>query len=183
MYSRLVKTSTGESGIGERPDTDKYSNFGAALCLVESCLIYVIMQTVRSIVESHFQFKKHKKILTQIRAPIALSKATLNSLLLFLVNTEATMMMAGKSVYVPPHMRNRPSTPVQDAMPSKYNQLKMKKTKGQIKKAKKPMMMPVAIMDDTKVKPHCELFLADLPAPMRSVTTLAGQWYNFDIYM
>lgn len=88
-------------------------------------------------------------------------------------------MMAGKSVYVPPHMRNRPSTPVQDAMPSKYNQLKMKKTKGQIKKAKKPMMIPVAIMDDTKVKPHCELFLADLPAPMRSVTTLAGFFHPY----
>jgi len=87
-----------------------------------------------------------------------------------------------KPVYVPPHMRNR--TP--SAMPETTTKFtKTKKTKGQIKKAiKKPIMLSsysvnVITTDDSKVKPHCELFLADLPAPMRSVTTLAGFFHPY----
>lgn len=46
-----------------------------------------------------------------------------------------------------------------------------------MKKAKKVEQKPVN--PEPKVKPHCELFLADLPAPMRSVTTLAGFFHPY----
>merc|ERR1712130_366885 len=48
---------------------------------------------------------------------------------------------------------------------------KKAKTVKKVKKVQEPKVAPV---DEVKVKPHCELFLADLPAPMRSVTTLAA---------
>ena len=79
-------------------------------------------------------------------------------------------MIAGK--YVPPHMRNRPATAVAPPCEAKLNAKQTKKTK-KTKKAE-PVPKPAAQAEVPKVKPHCELFLADLPAPMRSVTTLAG---------
>lgn len=82
-------------------------------------------------------------------------------------------MIAGK--YVPPHMRNRPATAAAPPSELKFNQ-KTKKTK----KTKKVEAVPKpAAQEVPKVKPHCELFLADLPAPMRSVTTLAGFFHPY----
>jgi hypothetical protein len=78
-------------------------------------------------------------------------------------------MIAGK--YVPPHMRNRPATAAAPPSEHKFNQ-KTKKTK---KTKKVEAVQKPAAQEVPKVKPHCELFLADLPAPMRSVTTLAGR--------
>ena len=80
-------------------------------------------------------------------------------------------MIAGK--YVPPHMRNRPATAAAPPSEPKFNQ-KTKKTK---KTKKVEAVQKPAAQEVPKVKPHCELFLADLPAPMRSVTTLAGKLY------
>lgn len=84
-------------------------------------------------------------------------------------------MLAGK--YVPPHMRNRPAQVSEPT--TKFNQSKMKKTKVNLKKTKKVDLKPPTAIEETKVKPHCELFLADLPAPMRSVTTLAGFFHPY----
>ena len=85
-------------------------------------------------------------------------------------------MIAGK--YVPPHMRNRPATAAAPPSEPKFNQ-KTKKTK----KTKKVEAVPKpAAQEVPKVKPHCELFLADLPAPMRSVTTLAGNLSKIYFY-
>jgi hypothetical protein len=86
---------------------------------------------------------------------------------------ENMQMLAGK--YVPPHMRNRP---VQAEPVTRFNQTKPKKTKNGIKKIKKVEIKP-AVVEEIKVKPHCELFIADIPAPMRSVTTLAGFFHPY----
>lgn len=85
-------------------------------------------------------------------------------------------MMVGNK-YVPPHMRNRPAQVSEPT--TKFNQSKMKKTKVNPKKTKKVDLKPPTAIEETKVKPHCELFLADLPAPMRSVTTLAGFFHPY----
>jgi len=89
--------------------------------------------------------------------------------------TTTMQMIAGK--YVPPHMRNRPATAVAPPCEAKLNAKQTKKTK-KTKKAE-PVPKPAAQAEVPKVKPHCELFLADLPAPMRSVTTLAGFFHPY----
>ena len=80
-------------------------------------------------------------------------------------------MLAGK--YVPPHMRNRQPVSA-SAFPAETRMNQKPKKAKTVKKVKKVQEPKVAPVDEVKVKPHCELFLADLPAPMRSVTTLAG---------
>ena len=99
-------------------------------------------------------------------------------------------MVAGK--YVPPHLRNGAKktevTPFRDVCATL-------KQKSSIKSGKQPnpnMKSKKAIQRDLKkearkaekaekikeqgpmVKPHCELFLADLPPALRSLQTLAG---------
>jgi hypothetical protein len=74
-------------------------------------------------------------------------------------------------------MRNRPAPAAEPV--SRFNSLKPKKTKSGLKKIKKVEIKPVQVVEDVKVKPHCELFLADIPAPMRSVTTLAGFFHPY----
>lgn len=87
------------------------------------------------------------------------------------------MQMLAGNKYVPPHMRNRP-VPAAEPV-NRFSQLKPKKTKNGIKKIKKVEVKPVQVIEEIKVKPHCELFIADIPAPMRSVTTLAGFFHPY----
>ena len=85
----------------------------------------------------------------------------------------STMFVAGK--YVPPHMRQRPAG--LEAVPARAPGCNEPKRRNFSKKITKPKPVQVEApkVEEPKVKPHCELFLADLPAPMRSVTTLAGK--------
>ena len=85
----------------------------------------------------------------------------------------STMFVAGK--YVPPHMRTRPAG--LEAVPARAPGCPEPKRRNFTKKITKPKPVQVEApaVEEPKVKPHCELFLADLPAPMRSVTTLAGK--------
>jgi hypothetical protein len=85
-------------------------------------------------------------------------------------------MLAGK--YVPPHMRNRQPVSA-SAFPAETRMNQKPKKAKTVKKVKKVQEPKVAPVDEVKVKPHCELFLADLPAPMRSVTTLAGFFHPY----
>jgi hypothetical protein len=109
------------------------------------------------------------------------------------------MIVAGK--YVPPHMRNgaklEPSVlPFQSqkkttASPfakwsrqeknntnEKNKQLNKKnKTPTEPKKTEKAVEEPK--VEGPCVKPHCELFLADLPPSLRSVQTLAGFFHPY----
>ena len=102
-------------------------------------------------------------------------------------------MVAGK--YVPPHLRNGAKkaevTPFRDVCttPKQKPTLKSGKQTNPNMKSKK------AIQRDLKkearkaekaekikeqgpmVKPHCELFLADLPPALRSLQTLAGNLF------
>lgn len=68
-------------------------------------------------------------------------------------------------------MRNRPAG--LEAIPAKLQVSKPKSFK------KIPKAKSVEEIEEPRVKPHCELFLADLPAPMRSVTTLAGFFHPY----
>lgn len=99
-------------------------------------------------------------------------------------------MVAGK--YVPPHLRNGAKktevTPFRDV----YTTPKQKTTLKSGKQTNPNMKSKKAIQRDLKkearkaekaekikeqgpmVKPHCELFLADLPPALRSLQTLAG---------
>lgn len=105
------------------------------------------------------------------------------------------MMIAGK--YVPPHLRNGAKktevTPFRDVCttPKQKPTLKSGKQTNPNMKSKK------AIQRDLKkearkaekaekikeqgpmVKPHCELFLADLPPALRSLQTLAGFFHPY----
>jgi hypothetical protein len=84
-------------------------------------------------------------------------------------------ILAGK--YVPPHMRNRPAAASEPV--SRFSQ-KPKKSKSGLKKIKAvTAQVQPQVTDEIKVKPHCELFIADIPAPMRSVTTLAGFFHPY----
>lgn len=103
------------------------------------------------------------------------------------------MMVAGK--YVPPHLRNGAKktevTPFRDVGSSDRKFTHSKNGANSIMKSKK------AIQRDLKkearkaekaqkikeegpmVKPHCELFLADLPPALRSLQTLAGFFHPY----
>jgi hypothetical protein len=89
----------------------------------------------------------------------------------------STMFVAGK--YVPPHMRTRPAG--LEAVPARAPGCPEPKRRNFTKKITKPKPVQVEApaVEEPKVKPHCELFLADLPAPMRSVTTLAGFFHPY----
>jgi hypothetical protein len=90
------------------------------------------------------------------------------------------MFVAGK--YVPPHMRARPAG--LEAVPARAPGCPEPKRRNFTKKITKPKPVQVEApaVEEPKVKPHCELFLADLPAPMRSVTTLAGKSQIFSTF-
>jgi hypothetical protein len=90
------------------------------------------------------------------------------------------MQMLAGNKYVPPHMRNRP-VPSSTEPVNRFANLKPKKTKNGIKKIKKVELIKPTnqIVEEIKIKPHCELFIADIPAPMRSVTTLAGFFHPY----
>ena len=100
------------------------------------------------------------------------------------------MMVAGK--YVPPHLRNGAKktevTPFRDvSSTSKQKSMKNGKQINSNMKSKKAMQRDLKKearkaekADKIKeegpmVKPHCELFLADLPPALRSLQTLAGK--------
>ncbi|CAG5108363.1 Oidioi.mRNA.OKI2018_I69.chr1.g3759.t1.cds [Oikopleura dioica] len=84
--------------------------------------------------------------------------------------------VAGK--YVPPHMRQRPAG--LEAVPARAPGCEPKRRNFTKKVTKpKPVVVEAPKVEEPKVKPHCELFLADLPAPMRSVTTLAGFFHPY----
>merc|ERR1711970_918265 len=75
-------------------------------------------------------------------------------------------------------MRNRQPVSA-SAFPAETRMNQKPKKAKTVKKVKKVQEPKVAPVDEVKVKPHCELFLADLPAPMRSVTTLAGFFHPY----
>ena len=99
-------------------------------------------------------------------------------------------MVAGK--YVPPHLRNGAKktevNPFRDvSSTSKQKSMKNGKQINSNMKSKKAMQRDLKKearkaekADKIKeegpmVKPHCELFLADLPPALRSLQTLAGK--------
>lgn len=104
------------------------------------------------------------------------------------------MMVAGK--YVPPHLRNGAKktevTPFRDAPktksgkpsgPTKWSNPNMKSKKAiqrDLKKeARKAEKVEKVKEEGPMVKPHCELFLADLPPALRSLQTLAGFFHPY----
>jgi len=104
------------------------------------------------------------------------------------------MMVAGK--YVPPHLRNGAKktevTPFRDvSSTSKQKSMKNGKQINSNMKSKKAMQRDLKKearkaekADKIKeegpmVKPHCELFLADLPPALRSLQTLAGFFHPY----
>jgi hypothetical protein len=100
------------------------------------------------------------------------------------------MMVAGK--YVPPHLRNGAKktevTPFRDAQkpkvksgkPTNPNMKSKKAIQRDLKKeARKAEKAEKVKEEGPMVKPHCELFLADLPPALRSLQTLAGFFHPY----
>lgn len=98
------------------------------------------------------------------------------------------MIVGGK--YVPPHMRTTGSSLEPTAMPTttkksispfaKWSKSENNKPKKQPKKQEKKTTAEKKISEDTPIaKPHCELFLADLPPALRSLQSLAGFFHPY----
>jgi len=98
------------------------------------------------------------------------------------------MIVGGK--YVPPHMRSSGSTLEPTAMPvtkktispfvkwSKSEKQAKKQTAKKEKKTTAETKKPLT--EETPIaKPHCELFLADLPPALRSLQSLAGFFHPY----
>lgn len=86
-------------------------------------------------------------------------------------------MIAGK--YVPPHMRGSKAEPT-NAYPVALVSKGLRLKKVHKKPVKKTVQeVKTTVNADPKVKPHCELFIADIPASMRSVTSLAGFFHPY----
>lgn len=99
------------------------------------------------------------------------------------------MIVGGK--YVPPHMRSSGSTLEPTAMPTttkktispfaKWSKSEKQAKKQTAKKEKKTTAeTKKTTTEDTPIaKPHCELFLADLPPALRSLQSLAGFFHPY----
>ena len=94
------------------------------------------------------------------------------------------MIVGGK--YVPPHMRNNTGATSAMKKPSlspfaawtKNENSKPKKTKKEKKTAEKKITSTTETTTPPP-KPHCELFLADLPPALRSLQSLAGFFHPY----
>lgn len=95
-------------------------------------------------------------------------------------------MVAGK--YVPPHMRNGAKkievTPFPSYSKKNSKPVYEKKSKKAIQRDNKKETRKIEKVEKIKeegpmVKPHCELFLADLPPALRSLQCLAGFFHPY----